>query len=122
MVARLCIAHLVLMEISKLHYLANRTFVAAANLFSLPETNRRGAALFRSHTIAAVCNVGVVLWLDCGFAVRHARGTAGFEQIRLSLPRPRSRRHRSIIKPLSRQKPFEVRARFSRRSRRNACP
>src|SRR5947199_5678705 len=73
LVARLCIAHLVWMEISKLHYLANRTFVAAANLFSLPETNRRGAALFRSHTIAAVCNVGVVLWLDCGFAFRHAR-------------------------------------------------
>ena len=60
--------------------------------------------------------------LDCGFAFRHARGTAGFKQIRRSLPRPRSRRHRSIIKPLLPQRPFEVRARFSRRSRRNACP
>ncbi len=81
-------------------------------LLSLP----RIYSLFRKRTeeeqIAAVCNVGVVLWLDCGFAFRHARGTAGFEQIRRSLPRPRSRRHRSIIKPLLPQRPFEVRARF----------
>src|SRR5215208_8159516 len=122
MVARLRIAPLVRMEISKLHYLADRAAITATGLFAVPEKNRRGAALFRSHTIAAVCNVGVVLWLDCRFAFRHARGTAGFEQTRHSLPRSGSRRDRSIIKPLLSQKPFEVRARFSPRAKRNACP
>ena len=34
--ARLCIAHLVWMEISKLHYLANYPSVAAEGLFALP--------------------------------------------------------------------------------------
>src|SRR5919106_1211227 len=122
MVARLCITRVVWMEISKLHYLANCAFVAAADLFALQETNGGRTALFRSHTFPAVDNVGVVLWLDRGFAFWHARGAAGFEQIRRSLPRPRARRHRSIIKPLLSQRPFEVRGQFSRQSRRNVCP
>src|SRR6476620_7456685 len=121
MVARLCIAHLVWMEISKLHYLAHYPSVGAEGLFALPQKDRRSKALFRSHIVAALDNVSAILWADCGFAFRHARGTAGFKQIRRSLPRPRSRRHRSIIKPLSPQRPFEVRARFPSRSKRTAC-
>src|SRR6185503_3524585 len=97
-VARLCIAHLVWMEISKLHYLANRAAIVATDLFAVPQEDRRRTAIFRSHTISAMYNVGVVLWADCNSAFRHARGTARFKQIRRSLSRPRARRHRSITR------------------------
>src|SRR6478609_1052978 len=96
MVARLCIAHLVWMEISKLHYLANYPSVGAEGLFAVPQKDRRRTALFRSHTIAALDNVGAILWSDCRFAIRHARGTAGFRQIRRSLPRAGARCHHAV--------------------------
>src|SRR4029077_14914137 len=41
MVARLCITHLVWMEISKLHHLANRAAIAATDLFAVPQEDRR---------------------------------------------------------------------------------
>ena len=50
------------------------------------------------------------------------RGATGFKQIRRPLPRPRSRRYRSIVKPAVTAKTFEVSAQFFRRSRRNVCP
>src|SRR6266436_2851934 len=91
MVARLCITHLVWMEISKLHHLVNYPFVSAAGLFAVPKKDRRRTALFRSHTTATLDNVTVILWPHRGFAFRNARGTARFERTRRSLARPRAR-------------------------------
>src|SRR5438128_1384282 len=42
-------APLVRVEVSKFYYLVDGTFVAAADLFVIPQTNRRRTALFRSQ-------------------------------------------------------------------------
>src|SRR5262245_51954633 len=97
-VARFCGARLVWMEISKLHHLANSSSITATDLFTLSQANGGRTALLRSHTIPAMHNVGVVLWVDCGFAFRHVRDTTRFERTWGSLARPRARRHRSIIR------------------------
>src|SRR5437763_16544468 len=103
---------LVRLEVSKFYYLVDRAFVAAADLFAIPDTNRRRTALLRSHTVPALDNVDLVLRFDCGVAFRNARSPAGFEQVRSALARSRPRCDRSIIKSLPRRL-SQVQVRFS---------
>src|SRR5207247_7957134 len=115
-------APLVRLEVSKFYYLVDRTFVAAPDLFAIPQTNRRRTALFRSHTFPALDNVDIVFRSDCGFALRNARGAARFAQTWRALPRPRARRDRAIIKPRSQRRLSPARARFFARSTGSVCP
>src|SRR5256886_3755701 len=112
LVARVRPAPLVRMEVSEFYYLVDHTFVAAPDLLALPQTNGGRATVFRSHAIAALDNVGFVLRSDCSFTFRNARGAARFKQIRSALPWSRAGRHRAIIKALSPQGLFPVRAGF----------
>src|SRR5947207_8466797 len=109
-------------EVSKFYYLVDRTFVAAPDLFAIPQTNRRRTALFRGHTIEALDNVDIVFRSDCGFALRNARGAARFAQTWRALPRPRAGRDRAIIKPRSQRRLSPARARFFARSTGSVCP
>src|SRR5260370_14817545 len=110
------------MEVSEFYYLVDCAVVAAANLFAIPQTNRRRTALLRSYTIAALDNVVIVFRSDCGSAFRNARSTTGFGEIRSAFPRPRARRNRAIIKRPSPQRLSPVRARFFSRSTGNVYP
>ena len=83
-----------------------RAFVAAADLFAIPQTNRRRTALLRSHTVPALDNVDTVLRSDRGFAFRNARRPAGFKQIRSALSRSRARCDRPIITAATCRKDF----------------
>src|SRR4029077_3335577 len=84
------------MEVSEFYYLVDSALVAAADLFAIPETNRRRTALLRSHAVPALDNVDIVFRSDCGSAFRNARSTTGFGQIRSAFPRPRTGHHRAI--------------------------
>src|SRR5690242_11028031 len=101
LVARIRIAPLVRVEISKLYHLVDCAVVTAADLFALSQTNGGRTALFRSHTCPALDDVDTILRSDCGPALRNARGTAGFRQARGARPRPWATRDRSIITALS---------------------
>src|SRR5260370_2248888 len=110
--ARVRLASLVRMEVSEFYYLVDCAVVAAANLFAIPQTNRRRTALLRSYTVAALDNVVIVFRSDCGSAFRNARSTTGFGEIRSAFPRPRPRRNRAIIRRPSPQRLSPVRDRF----------
>src|SRR5438552_3799284 len=88
MAARIRSPSLVCMDVSnKFYYLDHCSFVAAADLFAIPQTNRRRTALLRSDSVPTLDNVDTVLRSDRGVAFRNARGPAGFEQVRSALPR-----------------------------------
>src|SRR5207248_4397741 len=87
LVAGIRSASLVRVEISKFHCLVDRTFLATADLFTFPKTHRRRTALFRSHTVAALDDVDLIFWFDCGFDLRNASGAARSEQARCAISR-----------------------------------
>src|SRR5204863_4230387 len=97
------------MEVSEFYYLVDRALVAAADLFAIPQTNRRRTALLRSYAVPAVDNVDIVFRSDCDPAVWNARGAAGPQQTRCALSRPRARRNRAIIRRRSQQRLSPVR-------------
>src|SRR5207253_8808373 len=89
-------APLVWVEVSEFCYLVDCALVAAADLFAIPQTNRRRTALLRSYAVPALDNVNIVFRSDCGFAFRNARSTAGFGKIWSAFARPRTGRNRAI--------------------------
>ena len=95
-VTRIWVARVVWMEISKLHYLADCPLIAAAGLLVVPQTHRRRAALFRSHTVAALDNVDLIFWPDRAVALRNARGSTRSTRVRRAGARTRTRHHRAI--------------------------
>src|SRR5438128_7307626 len=101
------------MEVSKFYYLVDRTFVAATGLFAISQTNRRGTALFRSHTHAALDDVGLIFRFDCRADLWNAPRAAGSAQTRCAISRSWARRDRAIISaPLSPRTLFPARVRF----------
>src|SRR5215831_17169937 len=99
-VARVRVASVVWVEISKLYHLANRSFVSATDLFTLSKTDGGRTAVLRSHTVPALDHVDTVFWSDCRLALRNARGAAGSKQMRCALSRPRTRHDFAMIRRL----------------------
>src|SRR5262249_56170969 len=90
MVGRVCGGRVVWVEISKLHHLADCASVAATGLLVVPQTHRRRAALFRSHNVAALDNVDLILWPHRAVALRNARGSTGSTRVRRAGARTRT--------------------------------
>src|SRR5438128_10977804 len=89
-------APLVRVEVSKFYYLVDRTFVAAADLFVIPQTNRRRTALFRSHALATLDDVDLIFRPDRSSAFRNACGPARLATTWRPGPRAWTRRSGAI--------------------------